>query len=77
MSAPATGTGNGELGTGGRTPHAASSSDSRFPIPDSRHPGTLAARDFSFWYGAKQALFDVNLTARLIARLFAPKTAAR
>jgi phosphate transport system ATP-binding protein len=26
--------------------------------------GTLAAKDYSFWYGAKQALFDVNIEAK-------------
>jgi len=26
--------------------------------------GTLAARDFSFWYGAKQALFDISIEAK-------------
>jgi len=26
--------------------------------------GTLAARDYSFWYGAKQALFDVSIEAK-------------
>jgi len=26
--------------------------------------GALAARDYSFWYGAKQALFDVSIEAK-------------
>jgi phosphate transport system ATP-binding protein len=26
--------------------------------------GTLAAKDYSFWYGAKQALFDITLEAK-------------
>ena len=26
------------------------------------HPGSVVARDFSFWYGKKQALHDVSLT---------------
>ncbi|HUQ82827.1 MAG TPA: phosphate ABC transporter ATP-binding protein PstB [Gemmatimonadaceae bacterium] len=57
-----------------RSPRSASSDDSRFPIPDSRHPGTIAARDFSFWYGAKQALFDVNITisSRAVTALIGP-----
>ena len=29
-----------------------------------RFIGTLAARDYSFWYGAKQALFDVTLDVK-------------
>lgn len=38
------------------------------------HPGTVAARDFSFWYGDKQALHDVNLVipARRITALIGP-----
>jgi len=32
------------------------------PSADSTHPGTIIAKDFSFYYGEKQALFDVNLT---------------
>jgi phosphate transport system ATP-binding protein len=33
-----------------------------FPVAKNTHPGTIVARDFSFFYGAKQALFDVTLT---------------
>ena len=29
-----------------------------------RFVGTLAAREFSFWYGAKQALFDISVEAK-------------
>ena len=38
------------------------------------HPGTLAARGFSFWYGAKQALFDIDLSirSRAITALIGP-----
>jgi phosphate transport system ATP-binding protein len=28
------------------------------------HPGTIEARGFSFWYGAKQALFDIDVQVR-------------
>jgi phosphate transport system ATP-binding protein len=28
------------------------------------HPGTIEAKDFSFWYGDKQALFDISLRIR-------------
>jgi phosphate transport system ATP-binding protein len=31
-------------------------------VVEPAHPGTIVARDFSFYYGEKQALFDVNLT---------------
>jgi phosphate transport system ATP-binding protein len=38
------------------------------------HPGTISARDFSFWYGPKQALFDVSMTipARAVTALIGP-----
>ncbi len=38
------------------------------------HPGTIVARDFSFYYGEKQALFDVNLTipARAVTAFIGP-----
>jgi phosphate transport system ATP-binding protein len=38
------------------------------------HAGTIVARDFSFWYGAKQALHAVDLTipARAITALIGP-----
>ncbi len=37
-------------------------------------PGTIVARDFSFYYGEKQALFDVNLTipARAVTAFIGP-----
>jgi phosphate transport system ATP-binding protein len=42
--------------------------------PDSPHAGTIQAKDFSFWYGAKQALYDVNITipARAVTALIGP-----
>ena len=41
---------------------------------DRGHPGTLAAGKFSFWYGAKQALHDVDLVipARAVTALIGP-----
>jgi phosphate transport system ATP-binding protein len=44
------------------------------PIADSTHPGTIVAKDFSFFYGEKQALFDVNLTipARSVTAFIGP-----
>src|ERR1700712_932458 len=44
------------------------------PAADSGHPGTIVAKDFSFFYGAKQALFDVNLTipARSVTAFIGP-----
>jgi len=41
---------------------------------DDPHPGTVAAREFSFWYGATQALRDVSLTipARQVTALIGP-----
>ena len=38
------------------------------------HPGTIAADDFSFWYGAKQALhgIDLRIPARAITALIGP-----
>jgi len=44
------------------------------PVADHTHPGTIVARDFSFFYGAKQALFDINLTipARTVTAFIGP-----
>ena len=38
------------------------------------HPGTIAASNFSFWYGAKQALHDISLTIqpRAVTALIGP-----
>lgn len=38
------------------------------------HPGSIAARSFSFWYGAKQALCDVtvDISPRAITALIGP-----
>jgi phosphate transport system ATP-binding protein len=43
-------------------------------IVDSGHPGTIVAKSFSFFYGEKQALFDVNLTipARSVTAFIGP-----
>ena len=42
--------------------------------PETARAGTIRARDFSFWYGTKQALFDISLTvpARAITALIGP-----
>jgi phosphate transport system ATP-binding protein len=44
------------------------------PAADDTHPGTIVTRDFSFYYGGKQALFDVNLTipARSVTAFIGP-----
>jgi phosphate transport system ATP-binding protein len=44
------------------------------PQSPSPHPGTLQARQFSFWYGPKQALHDITLVmpARSITALIGP-----
>ena len=44
------------------------------PVVDHSHPGTIVTRDFSFFYGEKQALFDVNLTipARTVTAFTGP-----
>jgi phosphate transport system ATP-binding protein len=44
------------------------------PVADFTHPGTIVTRDFSFFYGEKQALFDVNLTipARSVTAFIGP-----
>ena len=38
------------------------------------HPGSLRAENFSFWYGDKQALFDINLSipARAVLAFIGP-----
>jgi phosphate transport system ATP-binding protein len=85
MSAPPSGIGNRESGIdrsgtreagndASRQQRSAGSSDSRLPIPDSPHAGTIHAKDFSFWYGAKQALYDVNITipSRAVTALIGP-----
>ena len=49
----------------------------RPPVPMAAppgHPGSVIARDFSFWYGPKRALFDVSLTIppRSVTALIGP-----
>ena len=46
----------------------------RSPGRGDGHPGTVAARGFSFWYGAKQALHGVDaiLPARAVTALIGP-----
>jgi phosphate transport system ATP-binding protein len=74
MTASPTGTGNRELGTDTSVQPSARSTGSPFPVPGSPHPGVIAARDFCFWYGAKQALYDVNITipSRTVTALIGP-----
>jgi phosphate transport system ATP-binding protein len=40
----------------------------------SGHPGAISANAFSFWYGAKQALFDISVTVppRAVTALIGP-----
>ena len=42
---------------------AVNGTDGRRPVLG-EHPGTIEAHEFSFWYGEKQALFDISLTIR-------------
>jgi phosphate transport system ATP-binding protein len=44
------------------------------PATQSPHPGAVTARDFSFWYGSKQALHDVSITVapRSVTALIGP-----
>src|SRR5256885_8617101 len=44
------------------------------PAPLGEHPGAIAARGFSFWYGAKQALHDIDvlIQPRAITALIGP-----
>ena len=44
------------------------------PLGAMDHPGAIAARDFSFWYGAHQALYnlDLDLPARTVTALIGP-----
>ena len=74
MTASAAGTGSREPGSGATEQQGASSPGSRLPIPDSQHPGTIHAKDFSFWYGRKQALYDVTITipSRAVTALIGP-----
>ena len=73
MSAGFTGAkGAAENRTGARTAPA----DKRFvePRTDPTRLGTIKAKDFSFWYGEKQALFDITLSirSRAITALIGP-----
>jgi phosphate transport system ATP-binding protein len=53
---------------------AASPRASSVLSPQSAHPGTIQAQQFSFWYGPKQALHEITLTmaARSITALIGP-----
>ncbi len=69
MSLQIVGTGNRQRGSA-----APRSVGSQVPVPGSLHPGTIHAKDFSFWYGAKQALYDVSITipARAVTAFIGP-----
>jgi len=58
--------------TAASTPHVAPPSAA--PAGERSHPGTIAAGRFSFWYGAKQALHDIDLVipARAVTALIGP-----
>ena len=49
-------------------------SPSATPAGSNGHPGTISARSFSFWYGDKQALHEIDLTipARSVTALIGP-----
>ena len=53
---------------------AAVTGRSRASAPIAEHPGAIVARKFSFWYGAKQALheIDVAIQPRSITALIGP-----
>jgi phosphate transport system ATP-binding protein len=53
---------------------AAAAGRSGASLPVSEHPGAIAARNFSFWYGAKQALYDIDVVIqpRAITALIGP-----
>jgi phosphate transport system ATP-binding protein len=72
VSAP--GTGKREPGTEPGNQREAGSIGSQFPVPGSQSTGTIHARDFSFWYGPKQALYDVSITipSRAVTALIGP-----
>ena len=75
MTGPASaGIGSRESGIVGSERRQSGRSDSRLPVFDSRHPGNIQAKDFSFWYGAKQALHDVSITipARAVTAFIGP-----
>ncbi len=53
---------------------AAMRRDSALAPTDNPHPGAVAAEHFSFWYGEKQALFDIslNIPPRAVTALIGP-----
>jgi len=78
---------DGAVGRGAREPGTeptqpgAPSLRSQFPGPGSQspnaespHPGAIRANDFNFWYGPKQALYDVSITipSRAVTALIGP-----
>ena len=65
---------NARASRGGTEASRPSNAESPAPSPESRHPGTIQANEFSFWYGPKQALYDVTVTipARAVTALIGP-----
>ena len=53
---------------------AAASKTTQAATTTSSHPGSIVAKNFSFWYGATQALFDIsmNVPARAVTALIGP-----
>jgi phosphate transport system ATP-binding protein len=83
MTARRAGTGLGERGTvaGGPPTHDQTAPGSHPsavgghpPVAPSHHAGSIAARNFSFWYGANQALNDISFTIqpRAVTALIGP-----
>ena len=71
----APGEGTSSAAEGSRpSPRAPVPSPHRSPAPSPPQSGTIQAKDFSFWYGAKQALHDVSITipARAVTALIGP-----
>jgi phosphate transport system ATP-binding protein len=73
MTATPAGTGNREPGTDDRQ-RSSPPLASRASETVAEHPGTISANAFSFWYGPKQALYDVTVTipARAVTALIGP-----
>ena len=73
MTATPAGTGNREPASGSRQrPSPLSGSAGSDAVVE--HSGTIRANAFSFWYGSKQALYDVTMTipSRAVTALIGP-----
>jgi phosphate transport system ATP-binding protein len=73
MTATPAGTGNREPDTDSRQRSSRLSGSSGSDAV-AEHPGTISANAFSFWYGPKQALYDVTITipSRAVTALIGP-----